>query len=65
MAQNNNKRYKLLKSVHIILCIVVVNAVFWVGLGFFLFQKSTHPSPEVKGQDFSVIYKNLQNFFNP
>ncbi len=49
MAQNNNKRFKLLKSVHIILCIVVVNAVFWVGLGFFLFQKSGHPLPEVKG----------------
>ncbi len=64
MAQNNNKRFKLLKSVHIILCIVVMNAVFWVGLGFFLFQKSVHSPPEVKGQDFSVICKILQNFLN-
>jgi hypothetical protein len=58
MAQNDNKSFKLLKSVHIILCIVVVNAVFWVGLGFFLFQKSDHSLPEEKSRDFSVIHKN-------
>jgi hypothetical protein len=59
MAQNNDKTFKLLKSVHIILCIVIVNAVFWVGLGFFLFQKSDDSLPKVKGQDFFVIYKDL------
>jgi hypothetical protein len=59
MAQNNDKRFKLLKSVHIILCIVIANAAFWVGLGFFLFQKLDDSLPKVKGQDFSVIYKNF------
>jgi hypothetical protein len=49
MAQNNNKRFKLLKSVHIILFSVIVNAVFWVGLGFFLIQKFNDSLPEEKG----------------
>ena len=59
MSQNNSKRFKLFKSVHIILCAVIVNAVFWVGLGFFLFQKSDHSLPQEKGRHYSVIYSNL------
>jgi hypothetical protein len=55
MAQNNSRRSKLFKSEHIIFCAVIVNAVFWVGLGFFLFRKSD----EEKGRDYSIIYKNL------
>jgi hypothetical protein len=30
------------------LCVVIVNAVFWVGLGFLLFQKSNDPQSEEK-----------------
>ncbi len=58
MAENNSKISKLFKSVHIIFFVVIVNAVFWVGLGFFLFRKSDDSLPEKKGRDYS-IYKNL------
>jgi len=49
MAENNSKISKLFKSVHIIFFVVIVNAVFWVGLGFFLFRKSDDSLPEEKG----------------
>jgi hypothetical protein len=40
MSQTNSKSFKIFKSVLIILCILIVNAVVWVGLGILLTQKS-------------------------
>jgi hypothetical protein len=57
MSQNNNKRFNFFKSEHILLCVVIVNAVFWVVLGFFLFQKSDDSLTEKKGRDYTFIYK--------
>ncbi len=40
MSQINSKSFKILKSVLVILCIIIVNAVVWVGLGILLTEKA-------------------------
>jgi hypothetical protein len=55
MAKSYSKRFKLFKSVHITFCVVIVNAVFWVGLGFLFLQKSDDQQPQEKGRDYSII----------
>jgi hypothetical protein len=40
MSQINSKSFKILKSLLVILCIIIVNAVVWVGLGILLTEKA-------------------------
>jgi hypothetical protein len=61
MSQTNSKSFKIFKSVLIILCVIIVNAVVWVGLGILLTQKSGQSMP--KEEDIESILSLIRNLF--
>ncbi len=61
MSQTNSRGFKIFKSVLIILCVIIVNAVVWVRIGILLTEKSGQSIP--KGEDIESILSLIRNLF--